>query len=232
MTLRKAVLVTAFLVVLGCSGEDDGWEPAPGARVEESELEGLTAAAVSDFDLEWLITQPEPSENEDEGPSCFEVETGPCRVSSTPGLTAVLRDEGHQVVITLRAGIDSLEAGDQVDAAMTSRRLASTRSLRLFYETPELIDGTPIGPCDFDAERESDQGCAWRDRTSPGTGDEGLAMNSETLEETAFSAVAFARGHVFADVQVVRRGDPSAPDGLADDLAKALDEQIKQALAQ
>lgn len=223
--------MTAFLVVLGCSGGADGWEPAPGAMVEESELEGLTAAALSDFDLEWLITQPEPSD-EDEGPSCFEVETGPCRVSRPPGLTAVLRNEGHQVVITLRAGIDSLEAGDQVDAAMTSRRLASTRGLRLFYETPELIDGTPIGPCDFDAERESDQGCAWRDRNSPGAGDEALAMNSETLEETAFSAVAFARGHVFADVQVVRRGESSAPDGLADDLAKALDEQIKQALSQ
>ncbi len=129
-------------------------------------------------------------------------------------------------------GIDSLEAGDWVDGAVTDWSFMETQTLRVVYETPSRPEGFIGGPCQYNVDRDADDGCAWQERGAPNVGDEARAMKSETLESTALSAVAFARENVFADIEVVARGDSDAPNHFADDIAKAVDKQIKLALSQ
>ena len=121
--------------------------------------------------------------------------------------------------------------GQLIDQAEFGRSRAATLALRVGYEGAPIPAGNAIGPCDPKAERTADDGCAWQDRSAPKVGDEARAMKSETLDRNAFSSVSFARSSVYVDIEVVQTGT-KAPNQLADKLASAMDDQIKQALSQ
>ena len=222
--------MAVFLFVLGCSGGDD-FEPSPGASVAVDELDGLIDAAMTDFELERASFQPQPVADTDAGPSCFQVESGQCSLPSPPGVVvSLLGDGGERVFVRLTLGIDSLEAGDLVQRAVTSRGHEATEMLRVVYESAPVPETRAFGPCRQSADWSSDEGCAWQERGAPDVGDKASAMKSDSLEATRLSAVAFARESLFADVQVIT-ADGNVPNGLADDIAEALDEQIKLALS-
>ena len=231
--LRRIALAAVLLFVLGCSEGNDRFEPAPGASLELGELDRLLDAALVDFDLQREPIQPQTLPDNGGGySSCFEVESGPCSVPRAPGVVVSLRGEnGALVLIQLMLGIDAMEVGDLVQSATQSRRLEATETLRVIYESAPVPETRVTGPCDQSADRTSDEGCAWGRRDAPNVGDEARAMKSDSLGFTRLSAVAFARESLFADVQVIT-ADGDVPNGLADDLAEALDEQIKLALSQ
>lgn len=223
--------MAVLLLVVAC-GDDEEFEPAPGATVEAAQLDGLIDAALADFELERSAVQPEPMPDGDAGPSCLQVEVGSCTFPRPPGVTVSLQgDDGARVFVRLVLGVDSLEAGDLVQRAEQSRRLEATETLRIFYESAPVPESRIVGPCRQGSDWSSDEGCAWQERDAPDVGDEATAMKSDSLEVTRLSAVAFARESVFADVQVITT-DGDLPNGLADDIAGALDEQIKLALSQ
>lgn len=223
--------MAVLLLVLACGGEGDGFEPAPGAALDQDELEGLMDAALADFDLQKRAVQHEPLAQARGGLSCFEVESGPCSVPRPPGLAAAFEgNDGTRVLVRLTLGLDELEAGDLVDQAIVSKGHEATAMLRTVYESKQLPGSFVSGPCDEQADGDSDEGCAWQERDAPGVGDQARAMKSVTLETTRLSAVAFSRAFVAAEVDVVAV-DGKVSDSLADDIAEALDEQIKAALS-
>jgi hypothetical protein len=233
--IRKTALLAVFSLTAACGGDEDNFEPPPGALVEAGELEALIAHALSGLGLEIGMVQPIPHPQDVDGyQSCFETQSaGPCRIQRAPGLSVAFRDEGGLAGrITVQLGVDHLEAGDLLGSAMVSRSLTTTETLRVFVAGTVPPGRVVGGSCDPEAGRDSEDGCAWRERGAPKVGDDALAMSVEVLETDAFSAVAFNRGHVFAEIEVGRQGSRDVPDAVADDIARALDEQIKRALSQ
>lgn len=231
MVLRRTALAAVLLFAVACGG-GDSFEPAPGASVQESDLEALVREVVHRFDLQWSNAWAYPSPEEMANrPSCFEVESGPCSIPRAPGLAVALyREDSADVLVRVTLGIDMEEAGDLQRAGVTSRRHVESRLLRVLYEPASELGSMPSGPCDRDADRAADEGCAWQERGAPKVGDRVAAIKSDSLERGGMSAVVFSRGHIAVDIEVIEAGS-GPPDRLADDLAKALDEQIKLALS-
>jgi hypothetical protein len=162
-TFGKIALVAVFLCVAACSGGEKKFEPAPGASIEEDELQGLITDAVSKFDLTLVTAQSESGIENGAGlSSCLNGRSGPCQVPGPPSLAVALHGEdGTNVVVKVGLGVDSLEAGDQVKGAVTRRSFDKTETLRITYESPGQLLSYTGGPCDYKADGESDDGCAW-----------------------------------------------------------------------
>jgi hypothetical protein len=228
--LQRTTLMVVLLFVLAC-GDDEGFEPAPGATVALSDLDALIENALSGFDLQREpLLDPQP--DTDGGyASCFKVESGPCSVPRPPEALASFRAKtGPIVVVRLALGVDSVEAGDLVSSTTQGRSRVATESLRIVSGSAPVPASRAVGPCVETADPTGDKGCAWESRGAPDVGDEARAMRSDSLDAMRLSAVAFARGHVFADVQVAS-SDGDVPDRLANQIAKALDEQIMLVLS-
>ncbi len=234
LSLGRSVLV-AFLVVPGCAGGDN-FKPAPGAAVTPDELDALIEAVVQERNLEVVsnfVLEPQV-----EGPNrlgCTDAGVEPCIVTSgpagLPGRAIRLRDEeGNDISLSLQLAGDSQEAGEMVRGQTAALGLITTLNQRQM-SAPEMTGSIGAGPCDHDVNHDDDMGCAWQERGAPGVGDTAEALRSDVVEGARFAFVAFAREDVIAMVSV-RRHDAEKPDQLADDIAKAVDKQIKQALSQ
>jgi hypothetical protein len=203
--------VAVFLFLVACGGGDD-FEPAPGAAVSVVEFEGLIEAAVGDLGLEQVKSIPSPE-------------------PSPTGHTVRYSDaENREVTVGLQRGIDAEDARELASLQADSLRSMETRVWRLL--TAPTTDG-PVtgGQCEEALDPNEDNGCAWQGRDAPAVGDSARSLRSSVVADSGFVFVAFARENIIAMV-MVRQYENGTPGGLADDIAEALDEQIKRALSQ
>ncbi len=213
-SLGKIALVAVFLFGLGCSGGDN-FEPAPGASIEQDELQGLITQAMSEFDLDAVAFQPLATDANAGGyKSCFEVESGPCYVPRPPGMSASFQSsDGVSVLINVMLAIDEAEAADLVDNAALSRTTTATQSLRIQYEGAPVPPERVVGPCDAKADREADGGCAWEETSAPNVGDEARAVKSEILDDHGLSMVGFCASRRLRFGRDPAAGQLSRPHG-------------------
>ena len=232
--LERTALGAVLLLAAACSGSDD-FEPAPGASIEVADFEGVISTAMAEMDLQELNSIPlEGEEFEEPRPSCFEVEVGPCSVGdpepNPPGHAIRYHDsEDREITVTLQLATDALHAGDLVEGQTGSLLSIETQAWRLMAAPPPHGQ-VASGPCDTEVDPDEEQGCAWQDRGAPGVGDSAGALQNNVVTDSGYAAVAFARHYVFA-VVMVRQYESGTPGGIADDVAEAVDEQIKAALS-
>jgi hypothetical protein len=231
---KKAALVVAFLLFhVACSGGDD-FQADPDATVVPEQLPRLVAAAGDSLALdvlrEGVIEVPE-----DDRPSCWGMEVWTnCRVDGGPEIpgwhSSFENEDGSRLTVAVFIGVDAVHARDMVRDKGGELQRQSSGFLRVLFAPAALGDTFVSGPCDGAADRASDAGCAWRSRSTPNVGDSAMAFGSDAVEDLELSALVFARGPVFVEVQAWSPGGANAGRE-AERLARALDEQIRGLLS-
>lgn len=215
----KGTAIGAVLLFMVACSSGDGFQASPDATVAPDDLPVIAAAAVASFSLEERFAELTGIVQGD----------GPSQPLGWTGVYTGEAGPDGRGRVSLYLGMDAQEAGDMLAAAQADLARLSTGALRLFTSGSDESFGA--GPCDHAADRRTDDGCAWRDRSVPAVGDEAAALSSDVVPNLRLSAVVFRRGPVMAHVEVQSRSALQS-ERVANQLAAALDEQIKERLSQ